>query len=114
MVLFGDGNQMSSEAEETLFEINNMTFPKNYHTTLFFTGMVEGDEITFRAYLYNVNGGTYECYYDRPANWQTMNQGKERAIRIPWVTSTNFKVTIEKSLGSNSNVKFYWVQTDVP
>lgn len=110
----GNGNQASTSSEATLFEINEVELPKSYHTFLFFNGITEGDEIIYRVYVYDVNSAAYSLYWERPANWNTLNLGKERAIRIPWVTTTNFKVTIEKTLGSNSTVRWVWVQTDIP
>jgi hypothetical protein len=114
MVIFEDGNKATITTEDILFEIDNQALPNNYHTTLFFDGLAEGDEIVYRVYLYNVNSGTYTRYWERPVNWNTTNQGKERAIRIPWVPSTNFKVTLQKTLGANSTVRYFLIYTPIP
>ena len=114
MVNRGSGDMISIDAEQTLFEINNVTDPMNYHTFLFFNGLTEGDEIIYRAYVYDEYSAAYSIYWERPANWNTLNLGKERAIRIPWVATTNYKITIEKTLGSNSTVRYQWYQVIVP
>jgi hypothetical protein len=110
----GSGNKQTTTAEDILFEISSQTIPHAYHTFLFFNGLAEGDEITFRVYVYDVDGAAYVCYYDRPANWATINLGKERAIRIPTVETTNYKVTLQKVAGNNSTVRYHWIKHVLP
>ena len=103
-ITFTDGSTSIGSSETNLFDI---TADNHFATWIFTHNMASGDTFVFRTYVKDQNGGTMRLYDTVTLNDDQTND----AYLIPYVTTKEYKVTIQKTAGTDRT--FTWQRIQV-
>ena len=103
-ILFSNGQVTTTTSEQDLFSPN--IADKYYKLYINLKNMASGDTFVFKTYIWDEFLGEYFAIQeDTKSNAQTVG------LRIGFEAGTRFKVTVQKTAGTNRTIT--WLRADV-
>ena len=97
-----NGSIVADGTEQNLFA--SQTVLKHYVTWLFVNNMVDGDELTVRTFVNDVNASLEKIYEEQII----FDSQSEVAVFLPFVPTDSYRVTIQQGVGPFKT--FTWVR----
>lgn len=93
------GSTAADGTEQTLWDTAALAY---YAAYIFLHNMVSGDILVVKVYVKDVNSGTMRLY----KSWTYTGAQTETAVFIPFLPTSEHKVTIQQTAGVNRTYKW--------
>jgi hypothetical protein len=103
-ITFTNGSITSTSSEQTICDISG---DEHYSLWIFTHNMTTSETVRIKVYVFDSNTSTLRIYED-----QTISGVQAKpAYYIPWIPAREFKVTIQRTAGSDK--AYSWLRAEV-